>query len=282
MYMGLFDDSNSPSVPATGISSSTTLSEVEFKQLAKLVKSSLQLGFELSSVDGCHLLFSSWNSSGKLCSWTSLSWEGPRTSVAIEKEDILDRLISLRDELCEISHLFKNEPLSCEQSLLEKTTANKGGHCRPSEALVSGIITTEHMIKRVASEITTTDFLSKIETSSLPMFAYLEALPVFLSFLMSMHTKAGSNNFSYKHRFSKLHVKRSKLGYKDEEVLDEFPPDDSDYESTLESGGGSLKIRALKRLHDACASLGAAPCWPDWLDTRLVLYFSRLSARSLV
>jgi hypothetical protein len=82
-----------------------------------------------------------------------------------------------------------------------------------------------------------------------------------------LHTKPGSNHFSSIHRFSKSHVKQNKpVSYTDR---DEFPSSDSDSES-FESGGNSLKTRALVRLHNACVSLGAAPCWPDWLDTRCV------------
>jgi hypothetical protein len=276
VFMGLFDDINSPSVPANGVTLAEMLSDATFEKMNELVKLSLEIGFEVSPLDGGHLLFSAWNAAGKLCSWTSVCWEGPSTAATAKKQDVLERLICLRDDLCEVRHLFnRNEPLPHQQTLLEKTTSGKRGRCRPSEALISGITSSEQMFKHVLSELRASNDTTVVEVPTLPTFAYLEALPVYLSFLISMHSRPGSNNFSSIHRFSKSHIQRNKpsSSYTNEDVLDELPSDDSDFES-FESGGQSLRNRALGRLHNACASLGAAPCYPDWLDTRLVFLVS--------
>ena len=264
VFMGIFDDCNYPSVPASGVSLSRMLSGAELKKITELVKSSLELGFEVSTMDGGHLLFSAWNTSAKLCSWTSATWEGPSTTEANKKQDSLGRLMSLRDGMCEIRQLFNRDESMCNQSLLERTMADKTSRLRPSEALVSSITASIEEIKHVASKLASDE---DVLTQS--MFAYCEALPLYLSFLISMHTTPGPNDFSSIHRFSKSVPKKTKpFCYSDEDVLDEFPSDDSDFESA-----GSQKARALGRLHNACVSLGAAPCWPDWLDTKLVSYY---------
>lgn len=271
VFMGLFDNYNSPSVPSNDISSITMLSDTEFEKMTELVKSSLELGFKVSSVDRCYLLFSAWNASGKLCSWTPICWEGPSTAAVVKKQDVIDRLINLRDDMCEVWCLFSKNQLSPQQqTLLEKSASSKKGRCRPREALISGITSAEQMIKYVTTELHASND-SKRNVVSLPMFAYFEALPVYLSFLICMHTKPGPNNFSSVHRFSRphSHVKTNMPSskYTNDDVLDEIQSDGSDLE-TMETGVQSLKTRALGRLHSVCISLGAAPCWPDWLDTR--------------
>lgn len=230
-----------------------------------LVKSALELGFEVSSLDGGYLLFQSWNASAKVCSWSSSCWNGPSTAVTIKKQEVVERLIGLRDDICEVWQLFNRNNVQSQQSLLERTTLSKRGLCRPSEALISGITSAEQVIKRVVSELNAT-----AESPTLPVFTYFEAMPIYISFLASMHTKPGSSNFSAIHRFSKSpYPNRTKPvhAYTDEDVIDEpQSSDESDFDS-FESGGHSLKARALSRLHNSCVSLGAAPCWPDWLDT---------------
>jgi hypothetical protein len=240
----------------------------------RIVKSSLELGFKVCGQDGGYLLFSSWNAAAKLCSWTSMCWEGPSTAETIKKQGVIDRLISLRDDMCEVLQLInKHESSPHQQTLLARTTLSKRGHCRPNEALLTGITSCEKMIEHLASELNGAQVSA--EVPSLQTFAYFEALPVYVSFLISMHTRPGSNNFSSIHRFSKSQLKRSKpiTGYTDKDVVDEFPSDDSDSD-TPDSEGQSLKTRALGRLHNACGSLGAAPCWPDWLDAGCVIYGS--------
>lgn len=272
VFMGIFDDCNYPSVPATGVSRSKMLSDSELKKMTELVKSSLELGFKVSTIDGGHLLFSAWNTSAKLCSWTSATWEGPSIPEANKRQaawDVLGGLMSLRDGMCEIRQLFNRDESMCNQSLLERTMADKTNRLRPREALVSSITASIEEIKHITSKLASEE---DIPTHS--MFAYCEALPSYLSLLISMHTKPGPNDFSSIHRFSKSAPKKNKpFSYTDEDVLDQFPSDDSDFEST-----GSQKARALGRLHNACVSLGAAPCWPDWLDTKLVSYYHLCSS----
>ena len=103
---------------------------------------------------------------------------------------------------------------------------------------------------------------------SLPAFAYYEPLPVYVSFLISMHTRPGTSNTSSILRFQPSQLQRTHhvSGYTDGDVIDEFPSDDSDMEHE-ESGGNTVRMNALARLRDACETLGAAPCFPDWLDT---------------
>ena len=276
--MGLFGDCNSPSVPSSDVSSfAMMLSDSEFEKIFELVKSSIKLGFEVSVMDRCHLLFSAWNASSKLSSWTPICWEGPSTASAIKKQDFIDRLINLRDDMCEVWCLFnKSRVSSQQQTLLEKSTSSKTGRCRPREALISGITSSEQMIRHVTSELLASDN-SKPDAVPIPTFAYIEALPVYLSFLICMHTKPGPNNFSSLHRFSRSHAhvetNTTSSNYTEDDVLDEFQSDGSDPE-TSEIGEQSLRTRALERLHNVCMSLGAAPCWPDWLDSRYaIIYF---------
>lgn len=265
VFMGLFDDHNTPLVPTNGVSLAGMLTDSELEKMSQLIRSGLQLGFEVSSLDRGYLLFSSWNASAKLCSWSHVCWNGPATATATKKQDIMNRLIGLRDDMAEVHYLFhKNEQQSEQLSLLERTTLSKNGRCRPNEALISGVTSIEQVIKSLLSDLEG----DTADSPTLPMFAYMEALTCHMAFLVSMHTKPGSNHFSSIHRFSKSQVKPNKpiVSYTDR---DEFLSSDSDSE-VFETGGNSPKTRALVRLHNACVSLGAAPCWPDWLDTRYV------------
>jgi hypothetical protein len=197
-FMGLFDDCRSPAVPATGVSSTESLEDDEFEKINELVKTSLELGFKTSTKDGGHLLFSAWNTSSKLCSWTSTCWEGPPTAAIIKKQDILDRLINLRDSMCEVRDLFNlNEPSSQQQTLLVMATSNKKGRCRPNEALLTGITSCEKMIGHLASELGKAQVSA--EPPSLPTFAYFEALPVYISFLISMRKSVMNVRFHSLH-----------------------------------------------------------------------------------
>jgi hypothetical protein len=265
-FMGLFGDCHSPSVPASDISVTDykVLPDGDFNKMLTAIKCGLTLGFTMANKDGGHLLFSSWNAAAKLTSWTSITWEGPETATIVKEKASIDRLIGLRDDLCEVNFLVNGADPSTEQTLLVKLTSNKRGQCRKNEALLSGITSCEKMLGNTTLEITKGAAL----VPSLPAFAYYEALPVYVSFLISMHTRPGTSNTSSILRFQPSQLQRTHhvSGYTDGDVIDEFPSDDSDMEHE-ESGGNTVRMNALARLRDACETLGAAPCFPDWLDT---------------
>ena len=276
-FQGLFADWQSPSVPASDISSTEILHESDFKKLQEVLQSALGVGFKASSQDGCHLLFSSWNAAAKLSSWTSLSFEGPATASTIKQCSFVQRMIRLRDEMCEVHYLLSGEDASLpHETLLMKVVSSKLSNCQPNEALLSGLSASEKMLANLALEVSK---LRSLDSPPLPAFAYYEALPVYVSFLISMHTYRGNNDMGSIHRYQTFGLRSKKTSsYKDDDdddddVMEKLLSDDSadsDRYTDLEyndTRANALRIKALARLHDACVKLGGAPCFPDWLDT---------------
>jgi len=249
----------------------------------------LEAGFLASPRDGCHLLFSSWNAAAKLSSWTPLGWEGPASASATKELSSVDRILQLREDMCGVHELLQNShgnhshAYRPPESLLLKVVQSKvaSSHCRPNEAILAGLNSAEKMLGILTQEIddVLSVSLSSVKSSSPtnPLvtidFAYYEALPLYVSFLISMHSRPGTNDMGLVHRFQTSHKKPSASSAG---VLLSYPnnfSEDSDLETDNVAAGGSnsggisiVRRNALTRLHDACIALGAAPCYPDWLD----------------
>ena len=271
-FQGLFADWESPLVPVAEISFTGILQESEFKKLEEVLQSALGVGFKASSQDGCHILSSSWNAAAKLSSWTSLSWEGPAAPSTIKQCSFVQRMMKLRDEMCEVHYLVNGQDGSTPpDTLLTKIVQNKRSHCRPNEAIIEGLSASEHMLANLTLEVSKLKL--RKDLPPLPSFAYYEALPLYVSFLISMHTLPGSNDMGSTHRFEKSLPRRKKTsGYTDDDdIMENLLGEDSDdsncsVELDNNDSENTSRINALSHLHDACITLGAAPCYPDWLD----------------
>mmetsp|Transcript_5230 Transcript_5230/g.11836 ORF Transcript_5230/g.11836 Transcript_5230/m.11836 type:complete len:3618 (-) Transcript_5230:38-10891(-) len=301
------------------------LDEGAHKKLSSTILWALNVGFTTN--DECHLLFSCWNAAAKVTLWTTLrsSWEGPASISDIEKLSMVNRLVRLREDMCEVHDLIMqgNENNSsshhAERLLMgavpSNAVASVSSHCRPKEALLSGVNSCEEMLSNLTVEFaklsalastTSAATTSATITPDLQSFAYYEALPLYVSFLMSMYTRPGNNDCGSMHRFqtkstastqssqaaaaaaAMRHLSANPYAPRVESMQDVGHP--SAYHTFSEEGGldfetlnrnavttaGGIRhnsnsssvarTNALTCLHEYCTALGAAPCHPDYLD----------------
>jgi len=295
MFQSLFENWSSPSVPAATINTTQMILENSGARgnpdqllLFSTILSALIMGVSTCTSDGCHLLFSAWNAAGKLSSWTSKSSPGPvKLSDAIEMSS-MERIVRLREDMSEIYQLMGTSSQSAGQAdtLLLKVMFTKSSNysSQPSAALFAGLDYANQMLAHLAKTSSPT-------STNVSTFAYYEALPLYISFLMSMQTRPGSNDMSLTHRLQKISTTSSsranhQVGSSSsnssrngiaQQFVEESDIDTRDTGGSHSSTGGSgsiVRINALTRLHEACSSLGAAPCHPDWLDTQCKLHRS--------
>ncbi|KAL7543894.1 hypothetical protein ACHAXR_013387, partial [Thalassiosira sp. AJA248-18] len=302
IYQGLFTDWQSPSVPAANITSTEMIlhENTTYKKLESLLHCAITVGFTVAKYDGCHLLFSSWNAAAKLPSWTpTSSWDlqgGPAAASVVKKLDCTDRLLRLREDMYEVYRLMattgNNSSLRQQQqqqpeTLLMKAVSSKVSHTGPNEALLGGLNSAEKLLANCTVEISGKKKKSSVPTtptSSLATFAYYEALPLYLSFLISLHVRPGSNDMGSIHRLhqtaaSSTSQKASSASSSQQRrmpaattnaaaIMYQHFSDDDTVDGLEPSECVSIVRRnALTRLHEACLALGTAPCHPDWLDT---------------
>lgn len=282
MYQSLFANWSSPSVPAANISTTSIILENGagenrdqlFKLMTSTIFSALNMGVSTcTSDDGCQLLFSAWNAAGKLPSWTASSWQGPAKAQEVKNLTEMERLIRLREDMCEIYCLLMNtesmrQALAGQaETLLMRITLSKSSDYsnQPNVALFGAVDSTIEMLKYLTTNF---DMVNSLSTSP-STFAYYEALSLYASFLISMFTRPGSNDTSLVHRLQKITASSSAAVTRysnDSDDLDSYGTSAGGHTSTSGAGGSIVRINALNRLHDTCLSLGAAPCYPDWLD----------------
>lgn len=280
LFQSLFADWQSPSTPYSSGTTAILHEEDEYKKLESIFRSSMALGFQQSSLDGCHLLFSSWNVSAKSIAWTSTMWNGPSPASELKNLSSVDRILRLREDMCFIHDVICSATApssSPPKSLLLKAIQSKmldSQRHKPNEVLLSGLNSAEKLLGYVASEI---DKVQVSRSATSEDFVYYEALPLFTSFLISNHSRPGTNDFGSvqrfaqtAHQFLSTHSMPSTTESApfSENVLE--VDSDLEMENMTACDGGSISIvrrAALKRLHEACLSLGAAPCHPDYLST---------------
>jgi hypothetical protein len=140
---------------------------------------------------------------------------------------------------------------------------------RRNETLLRGLSGAEKMLLLLTIEIGEKLSIASTMTLSLATFAYYEALPLFVSFIISMHTRPAENDMGLAQRLQvqKIASLSSSRGSLPRNSTDLFA-EESDLEiyDTTAGGGSVMRMNALTRLHEACSALGAAPCYPDWLD----------------
>ena len=255
IFQNLLADWQSPSIPySTSTISSTEmiLQEDNYKQVESLLTSALELGVQVSKLDGCHLLFSSWNAMGKLPAWTAKSWPGPCNATLVKKSSEVNRLIRLREDMCEVHHLMTlmnasslgSQSQQQPDTLLMKVAQSKISsyyRSNASEALLNGLSNSQKVLGYCTLDIGKKD---QSQTPSLAEFAYYEALPLYISFLMSMHTRPGANDFGRMHRLHRSPPRsRTARGpyFSDEDTVD-FDSSDSNV--------GIVRRNALNRLHE--------------------------------
>ncbi len=257
-FQSIFPDWQSPVAPTSDAECTSVLDNTITEHLVSAISLALTVGFETSVVDGCHLLFSSWNAAYKIYLWRSMSWNGPASATIVKSLSLVERILRLREDMCGLHHLMQN---------IETSSQVDGGetlspHHSPNKTLFSALDYAEESISFLTLELdtnaatnTATDFTAPTRAT----FAYYEAVPLYISFLISMHSFAEPNDMGLSHRLktaksSVFSARGSKLLQLTAEEIDS------------KDGGNKLRMNALTRLHKSCLALGAAPCYPDWLD----------------
>lgn len=217
------------------------------KAISAVILMAFTLGFESALNDGCHLLLSAWNAAAKLSSWRSQTWDGPVSATGLKSLNVEERIMMIRVDMCELHNL---DDLSFNDSASPH---------RRKDHLLRGLSSAEMMLTLLTKKT--------VEKSlgASAMFAYYEALPLFVSFIISMHCRPGLNDMGLIQRVQK--GASSSRGSPPRTSTDHFVVD-SDLKNydTTSAVGSVLRMNALTRLHQACLVIGAAPCYPDWLD----------------
>jgi hypothetical protein len=250
----------------------------DYKMMASAIITALTFGFESATNDGCHLLFSSWNAAAKLPSWTSLSWgngdnNDSESATVVNTLSAVERIMKLRVEMCELHKLMQAGDTTFQdyhdEAVRMRTGQSKTMSHRRNETLLRGLCSAETTLSSLTIEIGEKFPIASTMTLSLASFAYYEALPLFVSFIISMHTRPAENDMGLALRLKVQRMASSSpsRGSLPRNSTDRFS-EESDLEiyNTTAGGGGLSRMNALTRLHEACLALGAAPCHPDWLD----------------
>lgn len=275
-FQSIFTAWQSPIPPIPNDSARDVFEETsDYEMMASAILTALTFGFETATNDGCHLLFSSWNAAAKLPSWTSQSsWDGPiGPAYATETLSAVERIMRLRVDMWELHKLMHARQTSFQdyhdEAMRMRAGQSETTSHRRNETLLRGLSGAENMLSVLTIEIGEKLSNPSTMTLSLATFAYYEALPLFVSFIISMHTRPAENDMGLAQRLQvqKMASSSSSRGSLPKNSTDRFA-EESDleiYDSTA-GGGGVMRMNALTRLHEACSALGAAPCYPDWLD----------------
>ena len=292
-YQSLFANWPDPSVPSATISTTRMILQSSAKSsFESTIIGAIALGISTCISDGCHLLFSAWNAAAKLPSWTSSSWQGPGKVSALKKMSAVERMVRLREDMCEIYHLFNKQAHNQADTLLMKIIQSKPSDFLPNASLFGGLGCAKEMLGYLTTEVgkmnKSSSSSSAGSTCCAATFAYYEALPLYISFLISMYSRPGSNDMGLVHRLQKPSSTNSSQGgghsvnggvsfknqfAEDSDGIDVYNTSPSRSSNTYSgghssSGGSIVRTNALNRLHGACSLLGAAPCYPDWLDAQ--------------
>ena len=264
-FQSIFPDWQSPA-PTSDTACTSVLDNNVTEHLVSAISLALTAGFETSVVDGCHLLFSSWNAANKIYSWRPMSWNGPAPATVLKSMSAVERILRLREDMCGLHHLMQNIDTSPQvgggEALSTKVQRGKSPHHSPHKTLFSGMDYAEELLSFLTLELNTNANINTAKDYLAPTratFAYYEALPLYVSFLISMYSCPGPNDMGLSHRLKK--AESSVLSTQGSKLLQV-----TECEKDAKDGGNILRMNALTRLHKSCLALGAAPCYPDRLD----------------
>lgn len=252
-FVGLFSDWESPVVPSvTGaLQLRHLVSEDTISNLRSLHEAAIQLGFRSARHDRCHLLFAAWNASGRSASWESSPETLSRSDTSANDEDSATRrLLDMRDDVCVLHReIHGNEDLFPD-SLLTRFLTERGSGRRPGllrTKLESMMTKAEAIVDSILAAYPPLD-----ESNDMPLvsFALLEAISAYIAFIMAAHTRSIDNFLSRGHRQGG--------GMSDD--------DDASSVSDYHEGTDDDRVETLMNLNEVCATFGAAPMHPDWLD----------------
>lgn len=275
-FMSIFADCETPSLPVVDLSDLTSpLSSKDFLSLSRIYEMALNLGFDSASKDHCHLAFASWNASGKLCGWDPKKWSSEQLSVnAFKKYGSAAKIMSIRDEICNIFTAVENDKNNMPDSFLTEVLKKRGhiqvhGRHNSSTFVKGGVAKCVAILKTM-----TKDFHFDKNITPSGEFVSMEALVIYLSFRISMFTSSSNEAF-----LSMIKRKDSNVSADSLESLEDGGAYCDASDESIDSGSGEhvfledeeddeSRMDGLCRLHEVCNLIGAAPFHPDWLDSQ--------------
>jgi len=263
------------------------LLDVDFSKFLSSLELALDLGFELARLDRCHLVFTAWNASSKLCGWDSKVWSGSMSVADFNGCGNALKLFHFRNDICQIHWEFDDDekfvPDSFLTTLLKEKKRRgdltmKASYLNRIGFLMKGLPESLKMLEDLNKNVSD---LGHTQISS-GDFTTIKATLAYTSFFISMFTKSNSNFiFSILRRVRKCGRKRKGSSIS-ADSLDEGAMEDDVSDDSGESESGcpddfededdaEAKLDGISRLHDVCTLIGAAPLHPDWLDTNCQL-----------
>ena len=263
-FVGIFSDWESPVVPdVPGPVQLNSISEVTLSKLRSLHESAILLGFLSAEHDRCHLLFSAWNASGRSASWemSPVTISRGETS-AVDEENATRWLLDIREDICLLYREINGNEGLFPNSILTRVLSERGDGRRPGQLkrkLDSMMSKAETIVDSIFASSSSLE-----EAYDLPLatFALLEALSAYIAFIVATHTRSIDNILSRNlSNTSKRQDHESELG-----VLEHSDEDSASSGADYNEETDDYRVDALIKLKEACATFGAAPTHPDWLD----------------
>jgi len=266
-YMGIFDDweyASTRHLQGEGkCDEKTKISLDDLDSVRDLYTTCIKVGFVSASRDHCHLLFAAWNMSGKLHIGSNLSgWTFHK------QEDHVKKMLVLRDEMCSL-HYMLNPSSIVPGALLPTSKSNS--QVSISCLLKHGLSAAFDVIEGLIEELPDMEENNNEDLRE-EVFACVEFLLVFVSFIISHYTKSNENCYDFLYEgCPKTKCRGKSRGISDDTfesaVTGNASTDASDvYSDEDDEEDEDARIDAFSNFHDICCELGLAPAHPDFLD----------------
>jgi len=263
-FMSVYWDWESSELPDVALSVNA-LPPKSADQLKAILHLSFALGFTTAQVDQCHLLFASWNALGKTGVWAKDSLDVSLPTAL--PEDIAILILELRSEVCFVHRLIQknNDGVTRNSSLLRAIESRDEGSASQIWAL-KGKATLQTMLHKASKLIGmlvqrfVPDDSDLDQDVPVEVFSLFEALAAYISFAIACYSKPKNDFFSLNLSKMEEHTQtRRGRGYSSESELAASEVDSVDSQDVL--------FDVFERLREVCDTFGAAPAFPDWLDT---------------
>ena len=273
-FMGVFADWESPIIPSVGsLISRNKLSGLSHSQFEAILEMAFVMGLGAAKYDRGCLLFSTWNASGRRPLWDHTSiMEIELRSIDFQHLASPKLLMELREDICMVHHFIYGNSGGFVDSMLSTVFNNREERINTSiclNDLLSTMLTKAETILNGLMDESQSDTLNEAHPSL--HFSLLEAISVYVSFLVSMHTKSGDNFLKNSRQEEKRKSRPSLRIGEDVEIMasilhgdEESGQSEGDYD--FKESNEEESTSAVAKLHITCDAFGAAPIHPDWLD----------------
>lgn len=279
-FMGLWPDWDLSSLPPVEVHTRIDpLPGNDMEHYRSLLDTALELGLQTATNDMCHLVFASWNASAKLCGIDNEVWKGPSTAIQMSAQSNAAKLISMRDDICQIFYELVDDesatPNSFLSSQLKRKRRRQIGSGRQGQGipfLKLAVTESVQMLKNMSSLTIKNDALKSQPADCVVMEATLS----YISFLATMFTTSGTDLLTALVNRDRSRRKRKSSSFSGDSSMNDNDMDDACSEDSGSDGYHDFdddedeeeaQLDGITRLQDLCNELGAAPFHPDWLDT---------------